>query len=239
MAPPDDHPAPTTPSRSSWTYARGGLPFDRVAFFTDAVFAIAMTLLVVSLEAPALDVATQDDPASMVDALRDYGPQIFSFFVAFLLLGRYWMAHHAFVATLGRIDRRFIALNLAYLAFVAFLPFPTLLIGRYEANPISVVLFAITLAVISGMEAVTFRHAHRAGLLTRPVSEATYRYGMVQSLTPVALFVVSIPIAFWSPTAALLTWLLTVPLGIWTDRRFAEGAAGWQEAAAPPPTDPP
>ena len=213
------------------------LEFDRVAFFSDAVFAIAMTLLVVSLEAPTLGDGTQNDPSTMIEALTDYGPQIFSFFVAFLLLGRYWMAHHAFVSTLGRVDRTFISLNLVYLAFVAFLPFPTLLIGRYEDNPISVVLFAITLGVISAMEAVTFRHAHRAGLLQRPISETTYRYGMIQSLTPVALFAVSIPIAFWNPTAALLTWLLTIPLGIWTDRRFAEGAAGWQEAAAPPPID--
>jgi len=47
----------------------------------------------------------------------------------------YWHAHHSFFARLQRVDRRLISLNLAYLGFVAFLPFPTAVIGEYEGNP--------------------------------------------------------------------------------------------------------
>jgi uncharacterized membrane protein len=205
--------------RHRWSYERGEAAFDRVAYFTDAVFAIAMTLLIVSVEAPELKGGLADDRGAMLDALSDSFPQLFSFFLAFLLLARYWMAHHAFFAVLGRIDRRFIALNLTYLAFVAFLPFPTELVGKYEHNPIGVVLFALTLAAISGMESVLFRHAHREQLLRHPMSERTYRYGMIQSTTPVVLFLLSIPIALWSPTAALLSWLLAMPIGLIVDRR--------------------
>jgi hypothetical protein len=98
--------------RGTWSYEEGeGAAFDRVAYFTDAVFAIAMTLLIVSVEAPEL-AGPQDDPDSLLDPLYDLGPQLFSFFIAFLLLGRYWMTHHAFFAALRRVDRRFIGLNL-------------------------------------------------------------------------------------------------------------------------------
>jgi uncharacterized membrane protein len=206
--------------RGTWSYKEGeGAAFDRVAYFTDAVFAIAMTLLIVSVEAPQL-AGPQDDPGSLLEPLGDLGPQLFSFFLAFLLLGRYWMTHHAFFAALDRVDRRSIGLNLVYLAFVAFLPFPTDLVGRYEHNPVSVAIFALTLAAISGMESVIFRHAHRGGLLASPMSESTYRYGMIQSTTPVVVFALSIPVAFlWSPTAALLSWILSPLIGIMFDRR--------------------
>ncbi len=206
--------------RSRWSYEAGhGAAFDRVAYFTDAVFAIAMTLLIVSVGAPELT-GPEREPTSLVEPLRDLGPELFSFFLAFLLLGRYWMAHHAFFAALARVDRRFIMEDLIYLAFVAFLPFPTELVGKYERNPVSVAIFALTLAAISGMESVVFRHAHRSGLLAKPMSETAYRFGMVQSTTPVVLFLLSIPVAFrWSPTAALLSWLLSVPIGMLVDRR--------------------
>ena len=220
--------------RHTWTYEREkGPAFDRVAYFTDAVFAIAMTLLIVAVGAPELRGAPES-PASLLHPLKDMWPELFSFFLAFLLLGRYWMAHHAFFAVLRRVDRRFIWLNLTYLAFVAFLPFPTEIVGSYEQNPISVMLFAITLAAISGLETVLFRHAHRSRLLGRPMSETTYRYGMVQSTTPVVLFLLSIPIAwFWNPTVAWLTWLLTVPIDIWVERRQRARAQEQGDTTAP------
>jgi uncharacterized membrane protein len=206
------------PPSGTWRYQRAHLEFDRVAFFTDAVFAIAMTLLIVTVQVPPLE-GPIDAPGTLLGAMTGLWPQLFSFFLAFLLLGRYWMSHHAFFSGLKSIDRRLVAWNLVYLAFVAFLPFPTNLVGEYENNPLSVVLFALTLAAISGLEAVILRLAHKGGNLARPMPEDVYRYGMAQSLTPVILFLVSIPISFWNPTVALLSWLLSIPLGIILARR--------------------
>lgn len=217
-------------------YRRGeGLEFDRVAFFTDAVFAIAMTLLIISVEAPHLNTHAPDftSPETLWRKVNELLPQIFSFFLAFALIGRYWMAHHAFFSSLKSVDRGFITINLIYLSFVAFLPFPTSLVGHYEPNPTSVVLFAICLSIISGLEAVMFRQAAKGLHLHRDISVQQYRYGMTQSLVPVGLFMVSIPIAFWSPTVALTTWLLTLPIGLFIDRRAPEDARD-----VLPPTDP-
>ena len=211
-------PSDQTRRRSRWRYERSqGLEFDRVAFFTDAVFAIAMTLLIVSIGAPELRGAV-NEPDVLWEELRDKAPEFVSFFLAFLLLGRYWMAQHEFFAALGALDRSLMTATLVYLAFVAFLPFPTELVGRYEHNPGSVVLFALCLAMISGMESIVFRVAHRHDLFTVKLAHEAYRVGMIQSTTPVALFLLSIPIAFWSPTVALLSWLLSIPLGIAVDR---------------------
>jgi uncharacterized membrane protein len=223
----------TRPSRGGWRYRRiAGLEFERMAFFTDAVFAIAMTLLIVSIDVPRL-VGDVNDPRTMLDQLTDLGPQFFSFFLAFLLLGRYWLAHHGFISSLKSIDRPLMSVNMAYLAFIAFLPFPTALVGEYESNPMAVVLFAVCLGIISTLEWVLLTIAVRRGHTRSPVAPQLYRYESIQSLTPVALFAISIPIAFWSPTVALLSWLLAIPIGIVQDR-YAPGAAGdWVRQMGP------
>jgi uncharacterized membrane protein len=220
-------------SEQSWRYGRGALEFDRLSFFTDAVFAIAMTLLVVSIEPPNLG-GDGSSPSVMADALQDVWPEIFSFFLAFLLLARYWLAHHAFASTLDHIDRALAGLTLCYLAFVAFLPFPTALVGEYESNAVSFGLFAAGLTIISGLETVMLWHAMRAGLTrTWPVPRAAYRYALLQSTLPTLLLAASIPIAFASTTAATVMWILAVPLGRMIDRLAPNGARAYAEAFRP------
>lgn len=206
-------------------FERGsGVDFDRMIFFTDAVYAIAMTLLIVTVELPKLS-GDVNDPAVLWDAITDSGPKILGFFIGFVLLGRYWLAHHEFTAWLRAIDRTLMSTNLIYLAFVAFLPFPTALIGGYEDNPLSVTLFGITLALVSGMETVLFMVAYRHDLLRTRISRDAYRYGIAASTAPVVIFVASIPVAFLiSPTAALLSWLVAIPVQMVLARIAPAGA---------------
>ena len=151
-------------------WRRGEEPeFGRFAFFTDAVFAIALTILVLDIRLPR-DVG--QEPGDMWNALGDVQPQVVAFGVAFILLSRYWLAHHGFVSTLTAVSGRLMALNLVYLAFVAFLPFPTSLVGGHEDNPVSVILFALTMAVVSAMETVLFVSAHRQGLIRHQIGRA-------------------------------------------------------------------
>lgn len=216
-------------------FHRGLLEFDRVSFFTDAVFAIAMTLLIVTIEPPTL---TGDATSVGVlrDALSDLAPQIFSFFLAFLLLARYWLAHHAFAATLNHVDRVLVRLTLCYLAFVAFLPFPTALVGEYASNPLSAILFAICLTIISGIETVMLWHAMRAGLAkVSPVPRAAARYALLQSAMPAVLIAASIPIAYASTTAATVMWILAIPLWRLVELIAPDGARAYAEAFRPDP----
>jgi hypothetical protein len=98
---------------------------------------------------------------------------------------------------------------------------------------LSVTLFALTLAAISSLEAVIVRQAHKGGNLARPMPEDVNRYWMAQSLTPVILLLVSIPIAFWNPTVALLSWLLSIPLGVILARRRPNEAGALLEQMDP------
>jgi uncharacterized membrane protein len=191
------------PMRGNRRYDRPSSDFDRVGYFSDAVFAIAMTLLVVGIGLPKLA-----NPAELGDELRDLEPEILSFFISFFVIGAYWRAHHDFFSRLKAVDRRFMLLNLFYLAAIAFVPFPTGLIGAYEEQPEAFVLYAVTLAVASGFDVVNLWYARRHDLLRQPVAANRYPGVVVEQLIPVIVFLGSIPIAlFWDTTPALLSWL--------------------------------
>jgi uncharacterized membrane protein len=181
-----------------------------------------MTLLVVDLTVPVIK--DTDNVHDLANALADETATYVSFFISFAVIGRYWMAHHAFFSTLARIDRTMIWLNLVYLMFIAFLPFPTALLGRYFENPLSIAIYAVNVAAVSGMEVVLFSRAQNHGLLNKRLPRDVYRYGAAMSLSPVIFFVLSIPVAFVSTTLAVLFWFLGIPLAAIAERWKPEGA---------------
>lgn len=195
---------------ASGRYRRGTLEFERVLTFSDAVFAIALTLLIVSVVIPT--VQNSDSGSAMLSALMGIAPHFLGFFLGFVMVARYWAAHHRFCSSLSSLDNRFIQINLAYLALVAFLPFPTGLFGTYLQNPVSVALFGLTLAAVSTLETLQFAHIRRSGQLRRPISDAAYRFGLIGSGLPVVLMLLSIPIAFVATAVAPYIWLLVFPL---------------------------
>jgi len=204
-------------------YERGSEEFSRTLALSDGLFAIAMTLLVVGIALPTIDDASSS--RDLLDALNDLSASFASFFISFAVIARYWYAHQQQFSLLAAMDRRFVGLNLVYLAFIAFLPFPTDMLGNYFENPISIVAYALNVAAVSGMEVVLFQRSHRAGLLTHPLPEKVYRWGVITSTSPVAFFILSIPVAFVNTTAAVLVWLLAMPFGYGFLKRYKPAEA--------------
>jgi uncharacterized membrane protein len=203
-------------------YKRDSVEFGRVLAFSDGLFAIAMTLLIVAITVPKI--SDESSVHDLGDALNDLTPNFVSFFISFAVIGRYWVAHHQFVSLLDEMDQGLIRLNLVYLAFIAFLPFPTALLGTYFENPLSIAIYAVNVAIVSGMEVVLIRHAYRANLLRRQPSREAYRFSVLMSLSPVVVFLLSIPVAFVSTTLAVLMWFLGIPLGALAERWKPQGA---------------
>jgi hypothetical protein len=187
-------------------FERGSDEFVRVLTFSDGVFAIAMTLLVVEIAIPHL--RHGGDEGELGRALGDLIPSFVSFAISFAVIGRYWFAHHDFFARLGAVDARLIGINLVYLGFIAFLPFPTGLLGNYFENALSVAVYAATVAAVS---------------LRRAMPPEVYHWGTLQSTAPVVCFLASVPLAFVSTAAAVAVWFVSVPIGIELDRRKPAG----------------
>jgi len=204
------------------TYGRDSVEFARTLSFTDGLFAIAATLLVIDLAVPVLH--NGSSVHELASKLGDESEKFVSFFISFAVIGRYWVAHHTYFSALARIDRPLIGLNMVYLAFIALLPFPTALLGEYFSNPLSITIYAVNVAIVSGMEVVLFAWAHNHDLLERKLPQDVYRFGSAMSLAPVAFFLISIPVAFLTTTTiAVCTWFLGIPLAAITGRWKPEG----------------
>lgn len=181
------------------------LEFDRVAAFSDAVFAIALTLLVLTIRVPEL---TQSQAKTrLVEALWDQRYQVLSFLIAFALVGRYWVAHHRFFASLRAITPGYIGINLVFLGLICFLPYPTDVLGNYSALTPAVVLFSVCMIAVSSLETVLYAYAYHRHLIAEPPTPRAYRVSLIASQVPSLIFLVSIVVALASPAAAMYLWL--------------------------------
>ena len=206
-------------------FPRGSEEFSRVLAFSDGLFAIAMTLLVVGITVPML--SDESSLGELLDAYDDLFHEVLSFFISFAVIGRYWVAHHQFFRLLSAMDYRLVWLNIVYLGFIAFLPFPTALIGNYFENPVAVGSYGVAVAVVSGMEVVLFRSAYRSRLIRGDMPETVYRWGVLTSSLPVAFFLLSVPVAFLSTAAAAACWFLPAAGELLLGRSQPPEAADW------------
>lgn len=216
-------------------YSRGepGLEFARLANFSDAVYAIAMTLLAIDLRPPELPSLVENDPSELAHELWNMSDSIMIFFIAFAVMGSYWLANHRFIAGLRAVDSRLMLLVLPYLALVAFLPFPASLMGRYGGNPAAFAVFASTVAVVSFMEWTMLMRAHRADLLLESLSADELRWASMGSLAPVCWFLISIPLMWISPWVGIAAWWMNIPTGIYLDKHRPVSTGSEPEPDAP------
>lgn len=190
--------------------------YARTVALSDGVFAIALTLLVLTISVPML---ASGHHSVLGRRLLDREPEFRSYAISFAVIAFLWVRHHSFFRGLDRIDTQTTVLNLVYLGLVAFLPYPTRILGLYGDQPVAVAMYATTVAVVAVVTGVMRRHAVRAGLL----SEGG-RYELARrehwAIAP-AVFLLSIPVAFVNTSAAAVLWLLVFFVPVALRRRRA------------------
>jgi TMEM175 potassium channel family protein len=195
----------------------GNLEYDRVLFFSDAIFAIAITLLV--LEIPRSGTST----AKILD---NAWPRILSFGISFLVIGMFWMAHHSTFRYITVLDRRLIALNLMFCGIIAFLPYPTALLSEGQGpGQLATIFYAACMAGAGLLEMIIWVYATHGNRLTTGLTAAERRYVALRVSRVPAVFLLSIPVALASPTAGSLCWLLIWPSARLIERRYGPGLA--------------
>jgi len=185
---------------------------ERLLLFSDGVFAIAITLLVIEIRVPAAG----PDPgeAALGAALLALLPQLIGFVVSFFLIGQTWIEHHRIGRHLAAVDVGTLWWNLLLLFFVAFMPFSTALLSEHIASRIAVTVYALSFAGLGLAKAGLWRHAVRGGQVKaeRPVVRGISRRVWATPLTAVlvaAAAIAGVPFAFVGfalipPIAALL-----------------------------------
>jgi uncharacterized membrane protein len=183
---------------------KAGRELDRIVNFSDAVFAIAITILVLDIRMPD-GLSPTEVPAQVLNL----APKYLSYVISFLVLAVYWQAHHRVFKPITGYDGTLVWLNLLFLMAIAFLPFPTSLLGEYGQEQVSVVIYAANAAVASLLlVAISWYATSGHRLVASDLDDEAERIQRVQGLAVPVVFVLSIGIAFFSPRAAMYSWLL-------------------------------
>jgi uncharacterized membrane protein len=156
---------------------------ERMVFFSDAVFAIVITLLVLPITA---EVELDEAGGRLAHQVWALWPRILSFLISFLVIGQFWIAHHRMFGLIRRIDRAMLGINLVGLLTITFLPLPTAILGADTppGDAFPAVFYAISLSAASFMLAVTWGSSLReiAAALTAE-GHPTKRGGIWQANT--------------------------------------------------------
>ncbi len=171
----------------------------RIGAFTDGVFAIAITLLVLSLDVPSGD-------HDITRRVLEQWPDLVAYFLSFAVVGRFWMVHHRFFQTLHRADARLAQLNMLFLAFVVLVPYTTQLLGDHGDDTVAAVVYATALGLAGVFNLAMIRHALSAGLVREVARPITEPFAGRPALTIPVVFFTSIPVAFISPHVAEAMW---------------------------------
>jgi uncharacterized membrane protein len=187
-------------------YKRDDAEFDRAVAFIDATFAVALTLLVTTLDLGS-EPKSWDSLSSFYDGL---GSQLVAFAISFLVIAGYWLSHYRLMATFSAIDIPVIVVNLVLLAAIVILPFSTESAGNPDINdlPLPTVMLAVNIAAVSTAFTLLYVLARRRGLLRKDPAPREFTWSALSFLTPAVVFLVSVPIAVLAtPGLAQLSWL--------------------------------
>jgi uncharacterized membrane protein len=175
----------------------------RLEAFSDGVFAIAITLLV-------LDIVVHP-PGSPLEQVLNAWPAYLTYVISFFAIGAAWIDHTALTERLERSDSVFLRLNLLLLLVVAFLPFPTRLLaegqGHEAAERVAVTMYGLTLLVIHILGYVLNLYARREHLTTTDGESAELQRDERKLLPAVVGSLIAIAVGFVSPTAAIALYL--------------------------------
>jgi uncharacterized membrane protein len=185
---------------------------ERLVFFSDAVFAIAITLLALEIQLPVE--ATGLSNLQLTNSLVEIWPRYLSFMISFLVIGNFWIAHHRRFRFVTRYDTRLLLLNLLMLMCIAFIPFPTSVLSE-NGNRTATIFYALSIAVTGLMSAVLWWYVSRENrLIGNTIDARTARRHLLSILTIPVVFLLSIGIAYINPDLAKFSWILTAPAAL-------------------------
>ena len=174
----------------------------RISALSDGVFAIAMTLLVLNLQAP--DVAMPSEPSDFARVLADQLPGFVSWLLSFAILCRLWTVHHDLLAEGDTRSRGFVAWNFVFLGAVSFIPFPTSLLAEHPEQLLSVVVFSSTY-VVAGLALGRMRRVGDADAASEHAASSRERASHAMLLI-LATALLSCLLALAEPRLGALLW---------------------------------
>jgi uncharacterized membrane protein len=185
---------------------------ERLLAFSDGIFGVAVTLLVIDLRLPPI--AEGDGDLSLLRAIYAIGPKVVVFAFTFIILGMSWFGHHRKFSYIDKVDSSVLWINLLYLMSLCLVPFASSVLSEHGNNRFAFVLYAAVMIIVEALSAVLSSHCLRSPYLAQPDMPPRMRQDMVLSpLLTAAVFFLAGAIALGNfIRAAHWTLLLIVPV---------------------------
>ncbi len=178
---------------------------SRVETFSDGVFAIVITLLILDLHVP--DVSYSQLPQALVGMV----PKLTSYFLSFAIIGLYWVGHHYYFRFIKKVNNVFVWLNLFLLLLVSLLPIPTALLGRYAFQTIPMLIYGINLLALNLFSLGVLYYVHRRQDLATPEFSAGVFQRFVRLYLIVnSAYVIAIGFSFVAPVVSYIIYILVL-----------------------------
>jgi uncharacterized membrane protein len=190
---------------------------DRLIFFSDGVFAIAITLLVLEIRLPT-EAGSQDNRQLLV-SLGSIFHSYLAYVISFLVIGTFWIAHHRKFGFIIKFDRGLLFLNLLVLMVIGFIPFPSSVISENPGST-ATIFYALTMSLAGVLMMILWAHAVRHDRLINPALSKKQRWReWATPISTIAIFLVSAGIAFFNADLARLSWVLILPASLLVNRK--------------------
>jgi uncharacterized membrane protein len=196
-------------------YPTAGHTSERITFFTDAVFAIAMTLLVIEIPRPdGSDFETGHGVSKSLAFTRlarflwAQHSSYWAYLLAFLILWILWREHHGLGDLITGMSTRMIQLHFPLLVLAAFLPYTTYVLGHYPDNPMAALLFGAVAGVLFLCRSAIQQRADRDGVLKSEVDVGPYRVITTVSWIVSGYWIATLAVVWWTPWGQI-PWFLT------------------------------
>ncbi|MFL5882586.1 MAG: TMEM175 family protein [Actinomycetota bacterium] len=188
----------------------GPVEADRVLAFSDAIFAIAITLLTLNLK-----VRPDLHGADFTKALHQVLPALGAYVLSFVILGQLWLAHHRIFGVIARVDYTVPVRNLVFLGLIAIMPFPVRLLSDYTRRPLAVAIYEVAFITAMQLQRLMWldvTRRERRDLLTEPVPDQV-RTGFGRVLLGLlVVFGAAVPVGMFATRYATLAWAVIIPL---------------------------
>ena len=195
----------------------------RLEAFSDGVFAIVVTLLVLEIKVPQLPHGHA--AGDLWPAVAALAPKVLTWALSFVFAAIYWVNHHHFLSTVGKVDRGLLFLNALFLLALSFLPFPTALLGEYPRETTALAVFGVSMAVIGLtfllLRGVTARRGH-----VPPMPMRVRRAAEGRSAAGAALYLLGAAAGFLDVRLAWAVFLLIPVLYLGASAAERHAAAG-------------
>jgi uncharacterized membrane protein len=199
--------------------AMPGSTTERFGFFTDAVFAIAMTLLVIEIPRPQeadLEVGEGVTKGEAVTGLWHYlvaqHNAYYAYLLAFFMLWIVWRQHHALFDQIDRVSPAMVGLHFPLLLVAAFLPYATTVMGHYPGNPLAALLLGLVVGALLAVRSALQSRAASDGVLRPKVDLRRYQADAATSWIVTGYWAGTLLLVWWTPWVEI-PWFLTPAIG--------------------------